>query len=287
MTAAFVTTPQPGQMLGVTRPDGTHLYPLVDGLGSVTALTDSAGAVVGRYEYDAYGSQVQAPTGAGTEVYTFAGQQYDAATGLYSMRSRYYDPTHGRFISADPVAASNQYWYAEADPVDMVDVFGETSSVESLSFGKPEKYEQCAIEPYEICIGETPEMIAQVRPRHRRDLVDHDLAWLVDPGGSRRLQGDPSQRRLDGIGCQRTDRDRGGCIEAIVLNDDDGSRLAGIGTACRSDVDLASPHSAVQSTEMASTNPWSSASCSLAAMAADWRWASATNSGARTSGTQI
>lgn len=133
LTAAFVTTPQPGQMLGVTRPDGTHLYPLVDGLGSVTALTDSAGAVVGRYEYDAYGSQIQAPTGAGTEVYTFAGQQYDATTGLYSMRSRYYDPAHGRFISPDPVAANNQYWYAEADPVDMVDVFGETSSVEYSS----------------------------------------------------------------------------------------------------------------------------------------------------------
>ena len=82
LTAAFVTTPQPGQLLGVTRPDG---------------------------------------------------QQYDAATGLYSMRSRYHDPTLGRFISADPVAASNQYWYAEADPVDMVDVFGETSSVECSS----------------------------------------------------------------------------------------------------------------------------------------------------------
>src|SRR5665647_362980 len=79
------------------------------------------------------------------------------------------------------------------------------------------------------------------------------------------------QRCVEGIGCQRTDRDRGGCIEPIVLNDDDGSRLAGIDTSCSSDADVASPHSAVQSTEMASTKAWSSASCSLAAMAADWR----------------
>jgi hypothetical protein len=155
-----------------------------------------------------------------------------------------------------------------------------------LSFGKPEKYKECAVEADEICIGETPEMVAHVRPRHRRDLVDHDLAWLLDPGG-RRPYSDPGQRCVEGIGCQQTDRDRGSCIEAIVLNDDDGSRLAGIGTSCSSDADVASPHSVVQSTEMASTNAWSSASCSLAAMAADWRWASATNSGARTSGTQI
>ena len=117
-------------MLGLTRPDGAKLYPLADGLGSVTALTDSAGAVVGRYEYDSCGKQVQAPTGAGTQVYTFTGHQYDGATGLYSMRSRYYDPKQGRFISPDPVAANNQYWYAEADPVDMVDPFGETATAE-------------------------------------------------------------------------------------------------------------------------------------------------------------
>lgn len=141
----------------------------------------------------------------------------------------------------------------------------------SFSFGKPEKYEECAVEPDEICIGETPEMVAHVRPRHRRDLVDHDLAWLLDPGGRCHLYIDPGQRCVEGIGCQRTDRDRGGCIEPIVLNDDDGSRLAGIDTSCSSDADVASPHSAVQSTEMASTKAWSSASCSLAAMAADWR----------------
>lgn len=172
---------------------------------------------------------------------------------------------------------------------DWIFVWGSSCGpgAESLSFGKPEKYEECAVEPDEICIGETPEMVAHVRPRHRRDLVDHDLAWLLDPGGRRHPYSDPGQRCVEEIGCQRTDRDRGGCIEPIVLNDDDGSRLAGIDASCSSDADVASPHSAVQSTEMASTKAWSSASCSLAAMAADWRWASATNSGARTSGTHI
>ena len=142
---------------------------------------------------------------------------------------------------------------------------------ESCSFGKPEKYEECAVEPDEICIGEAPEMVAHVRPRHRRDLVDHDLAWLLDPGGRCHLYIDPRQRCVEGIGCQGTDRDRRGCIEPILLNDDDRSRLAGVDTSCRSDAYVASPHSAVQSTEMASAKAWSSASCSLAAMAADWR----------------
>lgn len=75
------------------------------------------------------------------------------------------------------------------------------------SFGKPEKYEECAIEPDEIGIGQTAEMFAYICPRHRGDLVDHDLAWLLNSCHRRRLHSDSGQRRLDRIGCQWTDRD--------------------------------------------------------------------------------
>jgi hypothetical protein len=69
-------------------------------------------------------------------------------------------------------------------------------------------------------------MIAHIHPWHGRDPVDHNLAWLLDSGGGRRLYSDPGQWRHDWIGSQRADRNRGGCIEPIVLNDDNGPRLA-------------------------------------------------------------
>ena len=143
--------------------------------------------------------------------------------------------------------------------------------------GKPEEYEERAIEPDEIGIGQTAETIAYICPRHRGDFVDHDVAWLLNSGHRCRLHSDSGQRRLDGIGCQRADHDRGRGIEPIVLNNDDGSGLTRVGTSCGSEVYMASPHSAdsrsssAQLTEIASTYAWSSASCSLAAMAADWR----------------
>lgn len=158
-------------------------------------------------------------------------------------------------------------------PLDM----GAPAGAGAGSFSEPEEYEKCAIEPDEIGIGQATEMIAYICPRHRDDLVDHDLAWLLDPGYRRRLDSDPGQRRLDRTGRQRTDRNRSRRIKPIVLNNDDRSWLTGIGTPRSSDVNIAAPHSAdspsavSQSTEIASTNAWSSASCSLAAMAADWR----------------
>ena len=35
--------------------------------------------------------------------YGFAGREYDAESGLYYMRARYYDPSLGRFLSPDPL----------------------------------------------------------------------------------------------------------------------------------------------------------------------------------------
>src|SRR5664279_863747 len=160
------------------------------------------------------------------------------------------------------------------------------------SFGQPEEHNKCAVEPDDICICDTTNTIANVASRHRRDLVDHDPAWLLDPGRGCGLQCDPGQWRIDRVRRERAHRDRGGCVEAIVLDDHDRSGLPGVFASSCGDVDISPPHSADsgsagQSMEMASTNAWSSDSCSLAAIAADWRCASATNSGARTSGTQI
>jgi RHS repeat-associated protein len=77
---------------GVTR------YFQQDALGSVRGLTDSTGAITDTYF--AFGELLDS-TGTTTNSYRYAGQQYDALSGLYSMRARYYDPGMGRFLTQD------------------------------------------------------------------------------------------------------------------------------------------------------------------------------------------
>ena len=104
-----------------------------DGLGSVTELTDSTGTVVRAYVYDAYG-QIVTETGALENPYTFTGREFDAESGLYFYRARYYDARTGRFISEDPVAGLltipqtlNPYPYVANNPLNLTDPSGEVA----------------------------------------------------------------------------------------------------------------------------------------------------------------
>jgi RHS repeat-associated protein len=89
---------------------GSKYYYATNHLYSVAALTDSTGAVVERYKYDAYGKQGIMNTN-GTVSYCpsdygnfvgFTGRYHDWETGLVYFRARYYDTGLGRFIGRDP-----------------------------------------------------------------------------------------------------------------------------------------------------------------------------------------
>ncbi len=124
-----------GEVLSQTRGGATSYY-LQDGQGSTRALTDANGNVTDRYSYDAYGT-VTSYQGATVNSYLYDGQQYDASTGLYSLRARYYDPTLGRFTSQDTAGFDLQsptnlhrYRYASCDPVNRSDPGGHADDVE-------------------------------------------------------------------------------------------------------------------------------------------------------------
>lgn len=70
------------------------------------------------------------------------------------------------------------------------------------------------------------------------------------------LDGKPEDRCWRRIGGQGAHDDRIVRVEPIVLDDDGGSRLAGIGRSTRDGPDLATLHSSFQA-EIASTNDWS------------------------------
>jgi RHS repeat-associated protein len=57
----------------------------------------------------------------------FPGQYFDEETGLHYNRFRYYDPSVGRYISADPIGQAggvNVFGYAVNNPVGAIDPFG-------------------------------------------------------------------------------------------------------------------------------------------------------------------
>ncbi|MCH7891575.1 MAG: hypothetical protein IH921_08740 [Gemmatimonadetes bacterium] len=98
-----------------------------DGLGSVTELTDSTGVVARAYAYDAYG-QIADEIGTLANPYAYTGREFDAESGLYFYRARYYDPETGRFISEDPLGFgggdANLFRYVFNNPVNLVDPSG-------------------------------------------------------------------------------------------------------------------------------------------------------------------
>ncbi len=119
-----------GQVLTETR-SGVTSYYLYDGQGSVRGLTNSAGAVTDSYSYDAFGNLLTSQ-GSTVNPYRYDGQYFDSLTGLYDLRARYYDPTTGRFTSADTADVTlenptelNRYLYVASDPINAIDPTGQ------------------------------------------------------------------------------------------------------------------------------------------------------------------
>jgi uncharacterized protein RhaS with RHS repeats len=69
--------------------DGEQYYYLNNVHGDVTALVDGTGAVVNRYQYDAFGNTVEAVEKVQNR-FLYAGEQYDQVTGQYYLRARFY-----------------------------------------------------------------------------------------------------------------------------------------------------------------------------------------------------
>jgi len=57
----------------------------------------------------------------------YAGQYFDAETGLHYNYHRYYDPSTGRYLTADPIGLTggiNPFTYVSGNPVNLVDPYG-------------------------------------------------------------------------------------------------------------------------------------------------------------------
>jgi len=107
-----------------------------DGGGTVRQLTNPAGVITDKYDYDAFGNLLSS-TGTTPNNYLYRGEQYDLDLGLYYLRARYYNPTTGRFMSRDPESGKlwdpkslHKYLYADGDPVNGIDPSGRADLAE-------------------------------------------------------------------------------------------------------------------------------------------------------------
>jgi RHS repeat-associated protein len=123
--AAYVHGPGIDEPIAMTN--GQSYYYHTDALGSITAITDSTGNVVQRYEYDSFGNITFIQDPNFIQPYTYTGREYNPESGIYYYRARYYDPKIGRFISEDPIGllgGINLYSYVGNSSLNYSDPFG-------------------------------------------------------------------------------------------------------------------------------------------------------------------
>jgi RHS repeat-associated protein len=125
LAASYLGAGKVDRPLEMTRGTNSYYY-LQNFQGSVTGLTDASGSVAATYSSDAFGVPTS-PTPPVTNPFTYTGRDYDAKSGLYYNRARYYEPTTGSFISQDPIKSGHRYTYAGGDPVDFTDPGGAVS----------------------------------------------------------------------------------------------------------------------------------------------------------------
>ncbi len=131
-TVAIYTRIDDGQALT----DKTR-YLHKDHLGSVESITDEQGVVTEHLSYDAHGKRRQSDWNAGTPAAPsetprgFTGHEHLDGVGLIHMNGRVYDPTLGRFLSADPnvqapsdTQSFNRYSYVKNNPLSYNDPSG-------------------------------------------------------------------------------------------------------------------------------------------------------------------
>jgi RHS repeat-associated protein len=141
----------PGIDEPLARVDSTEVtYYSVDGLGSVSLLTDGAGAAKNKYSYGSWGER-QTASESLVQPFLYTSRESllldePVFENLYYYRARYMMPGIGRFISEDPlqqyvqVIGGDVYNYVGNSPMLFDDPFGLDRCRTQVFHGEPDMY---------------------------------------------------------------------------------------------------------------------------------------------------
>ena len=114
----------------------TTYYYLRNAQNDIVKIIDGSGNTVVQYTYDSWGKPISttgslSATLGANQPFRYRGYVYDTETGWYYLQSRYYDPSVGRFISADVLLSTgqgvighNSYAYCGNNPISRSDPSG-------------------------------------------------------------------------------------------------------------------------------------------------------------------
>ena len=129
-----------GGIIGIKYDRSKFLF-RKNAFGDVTEVYNVRGELVAKYSYSAYGKctiEYNKDNAAYFNPIRYRGYYYDEETGLYYLKSRYYDPETGRFLNADDISVLdttsnypnglNLYAYCFNDPVNACDDEGNMAN---------------------------------------------------------------------------------------------------------------------------------------------------------------
>ncbi|MCC7464583.1 MAG: RHS repeat-associated core domain-containing protein [Gammaproteobacteria bacterium] len=164
-----------GTVIYMRKPDASNAttYLTSDHLGSGDLILDSAGAVLARMSFTAFGARrgsnwSGSPSGADYTTFGnktrrgFTGHEMLDALGLVNMNGRVYDPLIGRFLSADPIIqtlslsqALNPYSYVMNRPLTCVihamSVHGFTACRSRISGHAGHRFQAMSVHRFMAC----------------------------------------------------------------------------------------------------------------------------------------
>jgi RHS repeat-associated protein len=140
LTNRYLYGPTIDMALADERSTTAVRWMLTDNQGTIRDITNNIGAVQNHIRYDSFG-KITSQTNANFNTrFNYTGREFDAETGLYFYRSRYYDPVVGRFIGEDLIGFAggdaNLYRYVGNSPVNFVDPFGLLTIIIPGAFGE-------------------------------------------------------------------------------------------------------------------------------------------------------
>ena len=133
----FFTRDAQGNLLNMidwtVTPHKTYWY-VFNAHQDVLGMVDNSGQFVVTYKYNAFG-EITSSTGTVTtgdgrllkdaNPFRYASYQYDTESGFYYLKSRYYIPFMGRYLTKDKVPGHNLYAYCGNNPVNKSDPNGQ------------------------------------------------------------------------------------------------------------------------------------------------------------------